>query len=89
MIGRIRRENGVYREGDFELIDLNNESLIFKRTEGDDELITVANTSSKEFLIEFSDEVTDLINNAAAKSFVIKPETALIFKSKNNIILKV
>ena len=89
LIGRIRRENGVYREGDFELIDLNNERLIFKRTEGDDELITVANTSSKEFLIEFSDEVTDLVNNVAAKSFAIKPETALIFKSKNNIILKV
>ena len=88
-IGSIRRNNAVYREGEFDLLALDNQKLIFKRSEGNDELITVANTSLSEFSISFTSETVELTSNVSGTSFVIKPETALIFRSNSQVNIKI
>ena len=81
-IGRVRRENEVYREGEFDLVALDNDKLVFKRTDKGVELITVANTSYNPFTVEFSSNVTNLINGNTGRVFTIDSETAAVFKSK-------
>ena len=87
-IGKIRRENTVYREGEFELVYLDSDKLIFKRIDKSTELYTVANTSTKDINLTFSSEVTDLLYGSFGTQFTIKSESALIFKAESKIYIK-
>ena len=88
IIGAIRRENEVYREGEFEIIHLDSEKLLFKRVIGDDEFITVANNSASDFKLAFSSEVTNLLTRTTSREFILNHETATIFHSKKYISIK-
>ena len=88
IIGAIRRENEVYREGEFEIIHLDSEKLLFKRIIGDDEFITVANNSASDYKLAFSSEVTNLLTRNTSREFTLNPETAAVFRSKKYINIK-
>ncbi len=80
-IGKIRRGNTELSNGEFSLLLLNSELLIFQRKRGRARLITVYNNSLSEIKISFSRKVSDIINNKKGSHFVIGSESALIFKS--------
>ena len=55
-LGKIRRDNFVYRSGIFKLLHLSSERLIFSRCDDDSVLITFINNSAKDFEITFDEE---------------------------------
>lgn len=81
-VGKIRRENAVYKEGEFKLLEISDKILIFERIENGESYITAVNNSNRDYRLKFEKKATELLSNNANKEFVLKPETALIFKSK-------
>ena len=82
-IGKIRRDNPVYKDGDFKLLYLTNETLIFERVNKNERFITVFNNSCKNISIRFKRKVTDVISNISSNTFEIKSNSASIFVSSS------
>ena len=91
-IGKIRRDNCVYCDGDFKLLVLDERLLVFSRRKNDDVFITAVNNSGMSINIEFAKDAQAMITtsiNDGKKKFEIPAYTAEIFKTeyKNEIIL--
>ncbi len=85
LIGKIRRGNDVYKEGEFSIVVLNSEYLIFKRTDTKFAFITVINNSDKNMHICFSGEYNRLLSNAKdCGECIINAKTAEIIKININ-----
>ena len=85
-IGQIRRVNDVYRDGEYRLIELNDQLLIFARYDKEEIFITVCNNSEFEISIAFQDEATDLLNKNRAASHTLPKKTAKIFKTNSDTL---
>ena len=77
-LGAIRRENSVYKEGEFSLLRIDSEILMFTRSLGKKTLLTVVNNTSKDKTIEFDINVRELISDRLAISHRLAAESALI-----------
>ncbi len=88
-MGRIRNENEVYKEGDFRLIHLDEELLVFLRTDKTENYITVINNSAKEISIFLDSDGCNLFTNSISDHFTLPALTAGIFKTALNTILEV
>jgi len=88
-VGQIRRENSVYKEGEFKLLHFDESLLIFERISDKDRFITVINNAQSDISIEFGKKATELIQGSVGTEFVIKSESAAVFKadSQNFILL--
>jgi len=87
-IGEIRRNNDVYKQGDFELLYLDANLLIFARYNHRHAYFTVVNNSDKEQKIFFSSVAYDLIGEERLREFTFTPFTAKIIKTDINTTLK-
>ena len=83
-IGKIRRNNPVYAEGEFKLLHLDGSLLAFERVLGRDRFVTVINNSETSISVKFRRKVVDLFNEESGREFEISAESALIFKSNSN-----
>ncbi len=89
-IGKIRTQNEVYKEGEFELIHLSGSILIFKRYDDKaNSYITVFNNSNEPVSLSFSSDVIDLTGECEGKSFTIDSESASIYCAKRGISLEI
>ena len=85
-IGKIRNDNAVYKDGNFELLLLLPELLIFKRSKGQYSYVTVINNS--ENTLEYK-EGTPLIGkerivgSLEGEIIKIKRNTSLTFSKRN------
>ena len=83
-IGNIRKTNSVYKDGEFKLLYLVNNLLIFARIEDGNSYITVANNSNMPFKIAFSEQTKSLLGNAKKASnneFTMQAYSAEIYKT--------
>ena len=53
-IGKIRRENDVYKEGEFKLLHIDEDTLVFERYDEEYSYITFVNNSTQYRKVEFS-----------------------------------
>lgn len=83
-IGKIRRENNIYKKGEYKLLILNEKLLIFSRFCGINSYITVLNNSKQDITLIFSDFATELLSKVKQKRFVLSQKCAYIFKTKSN-----
>lgn len=83
-IGKIRRKNSIYSTGDFKIIALNSDILIFKRYNNRADYITIVNNSNSDFNVIFDSAATNLLSGKNADHHSIASESALIFRSKPN-----
>ena len=83
-IGKIRRENPVYAEGEFKLLHLDKSLLVFERVLGRERFVTVVNNSNTDIKVSFKRNATDLFGGAAGREFKLDAESAAILKSKSN-----
>lgn len=84
-VGRIRTENEVYRDGEFRLLHLDSDTLVFERYIGEDSYITFANNSKQHRRVEFSSCAQALISDEALIAqniFELPAHSAQIFKTK-------
>ena len=81
LIGKIRRENGVYTDGEFRLLELSRDLLVYSREKDGVCLVTVVNNSKHSKTAVFECDCEALITNNCDCKFVIEPFTAEIFKT--------
>ena len=84
-IGNIRRNNEVYREGDFTLLYIDESTLVYERYDEEYSYITFVNNSKQYRTVEFTDVAQALIfdlDGHEGTSFDLPAYTAQIFKSK-------
>lgn len=86
-IGAIRRNNDVYKEGEFNLLYIDPSVLAFERYDEEYAYITFVNNSKYDRRIEFSADAQSLIDNKdrdALPVYVMPAYTAQIFKIKRH-----
>ena len=86
-IGSIRRENDVYKEGDFKLLYIDESTLVFERYDEEYSYITFVNNSKQFRGVEFSSEAYALTLgefDKHGKSFGLPAYTAEIFKTQRH-----
>ena len=88
-IGEIRSLSDVYRDGDFTLLHIDTEMLIFTRQKGVEVSYTVINNSECELNLSFSSSVESLITRKRAKEITIPPVSSEIIKAKINTTFEI
>ncbi len=81
-INKIRRENDVYKHGEYALLHLDRDILIFSRHDAKDSFVTAVNNKGAPAKITASKPIYDLISGRSASEHTIPPESAMIFKIK-------
>ncbi len=82
-VGKIRRENEVFREGEFELLYLTDDLLVFSRNDKKTSLITVLNNSEKSKKFDFNTSVTNMFTGKQIKQLSLKKHSSIILKIDN------
>ena len=88
-IGAIRRENSVYKQGDFSLITLTDVHMIFAREAGSYIYLTVLNQGDAPMKISFSCKSTDLLSEKKDTEFILDPISATIIKTKKEFQIQI
>lgn len=88
-IGKIRREWELYRDGDFKLIELAKERLIFSRAKDGVCNITVLNNSKSPLKVEFTHRERELISGKEHKTHLIGALGCAIFNIKDSDIYEI
>jgi glycosidase len=87
-VGKIRRDNKVYKEGEFELLYKDLNTLVFERYDEKYSYITFVNNTKQSSNVEFSSKAEALISDGAAvavsTSFDVPAYTSQIFKTKRH-----
>lgn len=88
-IGQIRTAEEVYKDGDFSLVYIDNERLVFSREKLDEKNFTVVNNSEKIMRIVCSSSCESLIENKKSKEFIIVPHSSEIIKAKSKTTIEI
>jgi 4-alpha-glucanotransferase len=83
-IGKIRRENTIYKKGTFGLIHFDCDLLVFKRSNGNECYITVFNNSEDTINISFVKKVKNLISEEIGKNFGVDSYNSAVFKTDSS-----
>lgn len=87
-IGKIRRNNKVYREGEFNLLYIDSDYLVFERYDEKNSYITFVNNTNQILNVEFSSKAEALISDREPQdvctSFDLPAYTSQIFKTKRH-----
>jgi len=87
LIGRIRKANKIYENGEFRLLYLDEDFLIFERFNEKHSYVTLVNNSNNEISLGFKEEVSNLFDKKKSTEFLIAPYSSLVIKTtKNNEI---
>ncbi len=90
MLGKFRRNNEVYKEGDMVLHHLDSELLIYSRENSECCCITLVNNSRQPIVVAFDDSVEHLIGRCDVDGrFTIPAYSAEIFKAQKGNTLTV
>ncbi len=88
-IGEIRISDDVYKDGDFSLIYMDNEKLIFAREKGEKKNYTIVNNSEGAMHVALSSLSESLVDGKKAKDFIIAPFTSAIIRTKANAKIEI
>ena len=81
-LGEIRKNNSVYKKGDFKLVHLDENLLVFSRGQGAFKYVTVVNNSGEDMNIYFEKKTKELIYGVNADKHLLSGNTARIYKVK-------
>ena len=84
LLGTIRSQNDIYKDGYFELLLLDDDLIVFSRRNENDCFITVVNNSFKEITVSFEQEAIGLLSGKVARSFTLPSCLSDIFKTTTN-----
>lgn len=87
-IGKIRREHTVYKDGEFKLLHLTPDLLIFSRSDDKHAYVTVINNSRLDVDISLSRSALSLIEGKKSTRHKILGGASAIFKTTKNTILQ-
>ena len=81
-MAKIRSENAIYKDGEFELIWLDEDLLVFSRENKKRSFITVVNNSTRKLFINAKNFVSVFGITGSKKKMIIKPQCGGIFSIK-------
>jgi len=79
-LGKLRKTEKVYQKGDFHILALDTDQLIFDRTDDCFAYITIVNRSKSRMKVEFSGVALNLLSNKEGNKFNLLPTTTAVFK---------
>ncbi len=88
-MGRVRMENDVYKDGEYRLIHIDNDLLVFCRSNELNDYLTVVNNSDNAIKLDFDSEGVELLSNHSAVSFTLDAYTARVYKVEKNCTLDI
>ncbi len=88
-IGKLRRENDVYKEGDYNLLYLTSELLIFARYGKVHTYITAINNSEKHITLSFENPVQELLSEKRSKRACLQKGGSAVFKVKRDTVFEI
>lgn len=88
-VGKIRRENDVYKKGQYRLLHLSDSLLIFARYTKSSAYITVLNNQNKKISISFSSNANALLKSEISRTHTLGALASEIFKVKSDATLDV
>ncbi len=88
-IGKIRRENDIYKDGEFKLHYLNGGVLIFSRYDTKESFITIINNSNDALSIAFSKKAISLSDCEIKREFIIQPFSSQLIKASAKTKLEI
>ena len=88
LIGEIRAQNSVYKDGRFTLVYFDNETLIYTRDDGKDALFTVINNSDNDLDLLLSSEAQALISKKTGNKIMVAKHSSEIIKTTRKTKLK-
>ena len=88
-IGAIRSADSVYKDGDFSLIQIDDERLVFAREKDGRINFTVVNNSNDDMQISMSSTAEALIKGGTGKLFTVKKQTSEIFRAKSKTTIEI
>ena len=88
-LGRIRRNNGVYKKGEFRLLYLSDSYLAFARYGSRSALVTLFNNTDKPVRLTFSDSAPALIADNSSREHILAPYSAEIYKTGKNSAIQI
>ena len=86
-VGRVRTENPIYKEGKFELIHIDSDTLVFKRYDDEYSYVTFVNNTRLPRRVDFDAPASALVladETAKNYSFELPAYSAQIFKVERN-----
>jgi len=89
LIGKIRRKNKVYEDGEFNLIYLSSDLLIFERYNKKEVLYTLYNNAEKDLKIKFSAKITNLFTGKSSLYVNILKSESVIIKSMHHLEMEI
>ncbi|MBO5207120.1 MAG: glycoside hydrolase family 13 protein [Clostridia bacterium] len=78
-LGALRRQNSVYRDGEFLLDELNDSYLVFTRSEGKKKYITVLNNSDNPIEVSANKRTRALLSGEYSRTHSLNPTEAEVF----------
>lgn len=78
--GSFRIDYTILFDGEFYILHLDKDFLIFERKKGKDRLLTAYNNTGTDVKISFSKYATELYQNLREKEFILSSECAYVFK---------
>ncbi len=82
-IGKIRRKEPIYKQGDFRIIDCNENILAFARYSNDSFVLTVVNRSQERYKVTSNITLKNI--ETGRKALILLPEKAYILKGEGSI----
>lgn len=82
-MGKIRINEPLYRNGDFKILQLDQDLLVFARYNSNEFVLTIANRSDKKFFINSSENLFNIESNRPIKT--VKPKSVSILKCRTNL----
>ena len=80
-LGLLRRKHRVYEDGEFSILQLERNVLIFSRKRGQTAYVTVFNNSNNKMSISFSAEAKPLVSK---QTMCVLPGAAEVYKTAHN-----
>ncbi len=88
-LGKIRAENEVYKDGEYELLYLSKEILVFARYNSSAAYITVINNSKKKITAAFDSVTSNLMTGKRAKRTTLAPMGSAVFKMNTDTAFEI
>ena len=87
-IASIRENINIYKNGDFRLLYITIDILLFVRYNSTKSAYyTLINNSANELTVSFSSPAFSLIDSLYVNTYVLKSEDACIFKADKNVLI--
>ncbi len=80
-IGKLRTDYAAFFDGDFHILHLDKNFLIYERKKEDERFVTVYNNSQNDFKISLTNPILEILQNLVKKEFTLKSEEAYVFKT--------